>query len=146
MIAPRHLAALLPLVFALPAAAGEADAIQVESPHVRLMPAAATNSAAFMLLRNGASAQARLVAVASPVAERVELHDHLRDGDVMRMRRVDSVPIAANGQALLQPGGLHVMLIGLKRPLKDGEAVPLDLEFADGSHKRVSAPVQPIRP
>lgn len=137
---------LTALLTALPAHAGEADAVVADAPYVRLMPPAATTSAAFMILRNAGAAPARLLAASSPLAERVELHDHLRDGDVMRMRRVDSVAIPASGQVQLQPGGLHVMLIGLKRPLKEGENVPLTLEFADGSQKQVTAPIKPIRP
>lgn len=71
----------------------------------------------------------RLISASTPDAETVEIHDHIRDGDVMRMRRIDGVDIPAEGSAVLQPGGKHLMLIGLKIPLFEETVFPMTLVF-----------------
>jgi len=73
-----------------------------------------------------------------------ELHTHLHEGGVMKMRPVASIDVKAKGEALLQPGGLHVMLIDLKAPMKEGDIVPITLTLDDGSTKQVEAKV--VRP
>src|SRR3546814_7663300 len=77
----------------------------------------------------------------SPVAEHVEIHEHVMDGNAMRMRPVDGVPLPAGGMAELQPGGYHVMLIGLKHPLKQGEHFPLTLTFEKAGTVTIEVPV-----
>lgn len=73
-----------------------------------------------------------LVSASSPVAARAEVHENKMDGTVMRMREVASLPLPA-GQALaLEPGGYHLMLIGLKQPLQAGQHIPVQLRFARG--------------
>lgn len=130
--------------FAAPAWAD--SPITVENPYVRLMPPNMPNTGAFMVIKNHSNADRKLVKAESPVAQTVQLHNHIHDGNVMRMREVPSVDIKANGEAVLQPGSLHIMLIGLKQPLKEGERVPLTLNFDDGSSLKVEAPVQRIQP
>lgn len=134
---------LLALILAAPAwAGGAADAVQVLDPYVRQAPPGAMATAAFMVLKNTGSADTRLVRVANPASATTELHTHLNDGGVMRMRQVADIPVKAGGEAVLQPGGLHVMMIELKSPLKAGDSVPLTLTYADGSSKVVDAPVR----
>ncbi|TVO58669.1 copper chaperone PCu(A)C [Denitromonas halophila] len=145
---PLHLATAL-LALGLPAlapAAGMADSVAIEDAHVRQMPPAAPNTAAFLTVINTATTPIRLTGARSAVANTVELHDHIQDGDILRMRRIDGVDIPAGSRAALAPGGKHVMLIGLKQPLKGGTQVQLTLQFADGSEYALSAPVTPIRP
>ncbi|KAA3654704.1 MAG: copper chaperone PCu(A)C [Proteobacteria bacterium] len=142
LAAALALAALSPLTVA----AGMADGIAVEAAHVRLMPAAAPNSAAFLTVVNTAATPVRLVGARSELAQTVELHDHIRDGEIMRMRRIEGIDIAAGAQAVLAPGGKHVMLIGLKRPLVADSVAQITLIFADGSEHTINAPVTPIRP
>jgi copper(I)-binding protein len=64
----------------------------------------------------------------------------------MRMRQVERIEVPAAGRVELKPGGLHVMLIGLERPLQEDEVVPITLRFADGSEQTVDAPVRRIQP
>lgn len=87
-----------------------------------------------------ADAPVSLVGGASPVAERVELHTMAMDKGVMVMRRVNEIPVKPGQPVQLKPGGLHVMLIGLKSPLKAGESVPLTLQVreADGRIKELA--------
>lgn len=101
---------------------------------------------AFMQLASGADTS--LVGAASPVAKVVEIHEMAMDGGVMKMRAVQSIPVAAGKPVTLAPGGYHVMLMDLAQPLKEGDKVPLTLTFADKAGKKttqeVSATVRPL--
>jgi len=72
----------------------------------------------------------------------VELHTHINDNGVMRMRPVKDMPIPAGGTTELKPGGLHLMLMMLKKQLKAGEKMPITLIFEDGSKKEIQAEVR----
>ena len=72
----------------------------------------------------------RLVAVTTPVAERVELHDTtVDDQGVMQMRAVEALEIPLDGTVTLAPGGLHLMLFGLRHQLNEGDRFPIELRF-----------------
>ena len=121
-----------------------AEVVSVEAPYVRAVPPGQRNSAAFMGLNNAGDQDHALVSARSPVAEAVELHTHsMRDG-MMSMRPVERVDLPARDVVSLQPGGLHVMLIGLRQRLELGQEVPLTLVFEDGSERQLGAPVQKI--
>lgn len=107
------------------------------------MPAAGGNSAAYMTLVNSGGSADRLLSAATDVAATVELHESKMVDGVMQMNPVQGgIPVPANGQAELKPGGLHVMLIGLTRDLKDGETVKLTLTFEQAGTIEVEAPVR----
>jgi hypothetical protein len=99
-------------------------------------------SAAYMRLRNNGAVADRLLRAESDVAEAVELHTSEMQGEVMTMRPIEYVEVPANGQAELKPGGMHVMLIGLKRELKVGETVSLVLVFEKAGRISVQAEVR----
>ncbi|KAA5605073.1 copper chaperone PCu(A)C [Roseospira marina] len=84
--------------------------------------------AAFVTIRNDGAAD-RLIAADADVSRVVELHTHIMDGDVMRMRKVDAIDVPGGETTTLQPGGLHVMLIDLHAPLAEGQTFPLSLTF-----------------
>src|ERR1700754_3488725 len=107
------------------ASAQSAGKVSVETPWARA--SAGTTGAAYFTLKNQGDADDRLVAVSTPAAGKAELHTMTMEGDVMKMRPVDGIPVAAHGTAELKPGGLHVMLMELKAPLKQGESFPLTL-------------------
>jgi len=71
----------------------------------------------------------RLVGGSTPLAQRFELHTMAMKGDVMQMRQVDAIALPAGKAVKLEPGGLHVMFIGLKQPLAQGSKVPVTLKF-----------------
>ncbi len=100
-----------------------------------------STSAAYMVLRSRGGADT-LLGVATDVAEVVELHTVERDGDIMRMRPVTQIEVPAGGNTTLEPGGLHIMLIGLRRDLQAGENVRLTLTFANAGDVVVEAPVR----
>lgn len=83
----------------------------------------------------------RLVSVSSPVAKVVEIHTHEKDGDVLRMRKLPSLPLTQNEHAVFEPRGLHLMLYGLNVPLKEGEHFPLTLHFTHARPATVTAVV-----
>ena len=134
------------LLFSAGVLAAAADTVSVENPYVRLVPPSAQTTGAFMVIRNNGDKDVKVLKADNPVSTVTELHTHLNEGGVMKMRQVPAIDIKAKGEAVLQPGGLHVMLIDLKAPLKEGDVVPITLNFDDGSSKKVEAKVQKIVP
>lgn len=132
------------LAFSAGALAGAADAVVVQEPYVRLAPPNAPATGAFMVIRNNGDKDIKVLRADNPASKVTEIHTHLNDGGVMRMRPVAAIEIKARGEAVLKPGGLHVMLIDLKAPMREGDIVPITLTFDDGSSKQVEAKV--IRP
>lgn len=124
---PGPTVAALLLVAALPARAGEV--MTLERAWARATPPGTTVAAAYLVIDNRGSRSDRLLALSSPRAERAEVHATLRDGDVVRMRRVDPLHLGAGERLELRPGGTHIMLLGLRAPLAEGERVPLVLRF-----------------
>ena len=127
------------------AAASLADGVRVDDPYVRAVPPGQPNSASFMVLHNTGEKGGALTGASSPVAEVVELHTHTMEDGMMRMRKVEKIDLPAGEVVKLQPGGLHVMLIGLKQKLIPDEKVQLTLIFEDGSSKQVEAPVRKLQ-
>ncbi len=128
------------LLAALPAWAQ----VTVEHPWSRATPPGSKIGVGFMLLKNAGGVAERVVGAASPVAGRVEMHVTTREGDVMRMRQVESLEIPAGGSFELKPGGTHLMLMGLRRPLAQGERVPLTLKLENGGALQVELTVEPL--
>ncbi|HWL82592.1 MAG TPA: copper chaperone PCu(A)C [Roseomonas sp.] len=102
--------------------------IAIGHPWSRAAPAGVTG-AGFMTLRNTGSTPDRLVSAHAEIARTVEMHTNVQDGAVMRMRPVEAIEVAPGQEVKLAPGGLHLMLIGLKQPLNKGARVPLTLVF-----------------
>lgn len=132
------------LMLSAGALAGSADQVTVHEPYVRLAPPNAPATGAFMVIRNGGAKDVKVIKADNPVSKVTELHTHLNEGGVMKMRPVPDIPVKAGSEAVLKPGSLHVMLIDLKAPMKEGDVVPITLTFEDGSSKQVDAKV--IRP
>ena len=122
-------------------APAELGPLRIETPWTRAA-LEGRQGAGFLTIRNTGAVADRLVAATSPVSGRVELHTHIRDGDVMRMRPVEDIPVPANGSVTLQPGGLHLMLMGLNRPLVAGETIPVTLRFAGAGEVTIQLAVQ----
>ena len=99
------------------------------------------NTAAFLTIINDSDQPAVLVSASTSVAQRVELHNHIHEDGLMKMRQVSQIEIAAQSSQQLQPGGYHIMLFNVS-PLKDGSDVTLTLTFSDGKQYQVTAKVQ----
>jgi len=106
----------------------------------------AKNGAAYVTIMNHGMKADRLVGASSGVAAKVELHTHKNDAGVMRMRRISSVEVPAHGTAHLKPGGDHIMLMGLKTPLKAGERIALTLILESGQEIQLEAMVMKKAP
>lgn len=129
----------------MPLASLAHDGMHIEDAYLR--SAHPLTGAAFMALENHREVPCTLNAVASDVAERIELHTHEEDAGVMRMRRLeDGIAIPPGEMVLLDRGGDHVMLLGLTRPLNDGDVVRLELDFGDCGTEHVEAVVDSTRP
>ncbi len=136
---------LLAAMLAAPlAASGAGEALHIIDPYVRAVPASQEQTAAYMTLRNTGPKTVTLTQAASPAARAVELHTVMEEGGVKKMRPVAKIDVPAGGETQLKPGGLHIMLIGLKQPLAEGAKVALTLTFADGSRRELTAPVKAI--
>jgi copper(I)-binding protein len=129
------------LMISVGALAASADMVTVQEPYVRLAPPNAPATAAFMVLKNGGDKDVKVMKADNPASKLTELHTHINDNGVMKMRPVAAIEIKAKGETKLQPGGLHVMLINLKAPMKEGDVVPITLTIDDGSSKNVDAKV-----
>ena len=103
--------------------------IHIMKPWSRPLPAVSVNGAAYMTLVNKGNRPDRLLSVSTPAAGKAKLHNHTMEGGMMKMRPVGALEITPGDEAVLQPGGLHVMLLGLTEPLVDGKLFPLTLHF-----------------
>lgn len=103
--------------------------VSINQPWMRATPPGAKVAGGFMTVTNKGAQPDRLVGAASPVAARVELHVHMHEGGVMKMKQVPGFDIPANGQFVLKPGGAHLMFLDIKRPIKEGEKIPVTLKF-----------------
>jgi copper(I)-binding protein len=141
---PLAIAAALILI-AVPALAASAP-IQVTRAWSR--PAAqGGNGAGYAVITNRGGEADKLAAVSSPVAQRVELHESMiMNGQAMMHAHPGGLAIPAGGVATLKPGGWHMMLIGLKRPLKAGERFPATLTFAKAGKVQVEFTVRTTAP
>lgn len=135
-------AALAASLFALPALAMDAT-MHVEDAYARASGPSAKAGAIFMHLMNTGDTDDRLIAAASDAAQRVELHTHKEDANgVMRMLEIEGgIAVPSGGMAMLQRGGDHVMLMGLTRPLNDGDLVTLTLTFETAGEVTLEVPV-----
>jgi copper(I)-binding protein len=123
------------------AVAGSALAqVNVSSAWARSTVPGQGGTGAFMTLvsRDGG----KLIGAASPVAGVVELHEMAMENNVMKMRAIPSLDLPAGREVQLKPGGYHVMLLDLKRPLKVGEKVQIELRLETRDGKRVTQPVE----
>lgn len=116
-------------------------AISVSGAQARATVAGQRAGGGFLTLANQGPAD-RLVAASAPVAARVELHTMRMEGDVMRMRQIDAIELPAGATVELKPGGMHLMFMELKEPLKAGATVPLTLRFEKAGEVTVPMPVR----
>ena len=118
------------------------DAVSLSSVRARPIPAAGGTGGVFMTIHNTTATDDTLVSASSPVAQAVEIHETVEDNGMMRMRQlVDGLPVPAGAVVMLQPGGYHIMLIGVNAALDEGDTLPLTLVFAVAGEMTVEVPV-----
>lgn len=130
------------LIVALAFAASPALAqVSIDQPWIRATPPGAKVAGGFMTVVNKGALPDRLIGAASPVAERIELHVHVHEAGVMKMKQVPGLDIPADGRFVLKPGGAHLMFFDVKRPIKQGETIPVTLKFEKAGEMKVAYPV-----
>jgi copper(I)-binding protein len=117
-------------------------AITVTDAWARAGTASARTGAAYVTVTNTGRSPDRIIAASTPIAEKAELHSHAMDKGVMTMQAVQAVDIQAGKSVTFNPGGLHVMLIGLKQPLTQGSHFPLTLTLEKAGPVAVEVAVQ----
>lgn len=139
----RLLAIILTLMLAAPA---WADGIQVIDPYARTARPGAPTGAVYMVLENKGDTADRLLAAESPVAQIVQIHRHIEEDGVMRMRQLaNGIPLAPGDRHELARGGDHVMLMGLTGTLSDGDTIPLTLIFEKAGEITFDVPLDSAR-
>lgn len=142
----RSAALALATFGAFSAAAHAADvrigSISIQHPYARATAPGQPTGGAYVRLVNAGAAD-RLLSASADVSRSVELHEMKMENDVMRMRQVDGIAIPAGQTVELKPGGLHIMMMGLKAPLAAGASFPLTLRFEKAGEVTVQAVIEP---
>ena len=131
------------LLWGSPVAADVAAQVSIDRPFARSALQLQRNTTVYMEVTNH-GASAAIVSASSPAADVVELHTHIEDRGVLRMRRIPRIELPNGKPVDLRPGGLHVMLIGLRRDLNVGEQIAVTLQFSDGSQRDLKVPVHRV--
>lgn len=118
--------------------------LTIEHPYARATPPNAPTSAVFGKLINHSQTEHYIIAASSPSAGKVELHDMIKEGDVMKMRQVDKFTLPALGSLELKPGSFHIMLFDLQHPLTEGEEIIVHLTTQNGQAFSFTAPIKRI--
>lgn len=134
------LSLLVTLSTALPSTAGAAE-LQLTQGEVRVPMPGRTVTAGYFSLVNNSAAAVELVKASSSAFARVELHQHIKQGDVMRMVEVEAISVDPGATLVFQPGGLHLMLFEPQVALTVGDTVSVTLYFADNTTKELQLPL-----
>jgi copper(I)-binding protein len=114
----------------------------IKDPWIREVPPVSRNTAAFMTIINRGSAPDTLIEIKSSASEKAEIHMMVHEGGVMKMRRIRELTIGPNEEVRLKPGGIHIMLISLKKPLQAGRKVKIILIFRKTGKMTIEALVR----
>jgi len=116
--------------------------IVISGPFSRATLPNAPVAGGFLTLANTGAEDDRLVAASAPVARETQIHEMAMAGDVMKMRQLpEGIPLPAGETVVLQPGGLHLMFMGLEAALVEGETVPVTLLFEKAGEITIDMPV-----
>ncbi|MCI5049261.1 MAG: copper chaperone PCu(A)C [Rickettsiales bacterium] len=126
----RHFIAFIAL--SLISSIAHAETIDILEPWAKSTLVGADVGAAYFLIQNRGTTNRTLVSVSSPVSERVEIHTHVKEGDVMQMRQLGGLTIPPGAIIRAEPGSVHIMFIGLEKELRKDTAFPVTFGFQDG--------------
>lgn len=132
------------LSFGTTVAMAQSNAIKIEKPWTRATAPGAAVGGGFATIRNTGKTADRLLSASSPVSASMEMHQMAMVNDVMKMREVKALELPANSVIELKPGAYHLMFIGLKAPLKQGERVPVTLKFEKAGEVKVALSVESL--
>ena len=118
--------------------------VEIEGAYARASIPNVPNSAAFFVIKNNSDKDIAITSANSDVAEKNELHTHIKENKMMKMIKIEKLVVPAKSSLELKSGGDHVMLMGLKKELKVGDEISLELSFSDGDKKSIKVPVKDL--
>ena len=118
--------------------------IEIEEAYARASIPNVPNSAAFFVIKNNSDKDIAITSANSDIAEKNELHTHIEENKMMKMMKIEKLVVPAKSSLELKSGGDHVMLMGLKKELKVGDEISLELSFSDGDKKSIKVPVKDL--
>ncbi|HTW50978.1 MAG TPA: copper chaperone PCu(A)C [Stellaceae bacterium] len=124
------------------AALAQGNEVQITNAWARATPGGAQTAAAYVTVES--TAGDRLTGVSTPAAQKAEIHEMSMVGNVMKMRQVAGIDLPAGKAVTLKPGGYHIMLTGLAKPLQEGQTFPLTLDFAKAGARQITVSVEKI--
>jgi len=119
----------------------EPPQISISGAWSRATVAGQSSAAAYLRIANGGGGDDKLVKVSTPIGQ-ATLHSTTMDNGVMRMRPVEQLSVPAHSQVELKPGGMHIMILGVKRPLAAGSSFQLNLNFEHSGERTVTVAVR----
>ena len=118
--------------------------IEIDGAYARASIPNVPNSAAFFVIKNNSDKDIAITSANSDIAEKNELHTHIKENQMLKMMKIEKLVVPAKSSLELKSGGDHVMLIGLKKELKAGDEISLELSFSDGDKKSIKVPVKDL--
>ena len=118
--------------------------IEIDGAYARASIPNVPNSAAFFVIKNNSDKDIAITSANSDIAEKNELHTHIKENKMMKMMKIEKLVVPAKSSLELKSGGDHVMLMGLKKELKAGDEISLELSFSDGDKKSIKVPVKDL--
>ena len=118
--------------------------VEIDGAYARASIPNVPNSAAFFVIKNNSDKDIAITSANSDIAEKNELHTHIQENKMMKMMKIEKLVVPAKSSLELKSGGDHVMLMGLKKELKVGDEINLELSFSDGDKKSIKVPVKDL--
>lgn len=118
--------------------------IEIEGAYARASIPNVPSSAAFFVIKNNSDKDIAITSANSDIAEKNELHTHIKENQMLKMMKIEKLVVPAKSSLELKSGGDHVMLMGLKKELKAGDEISLELSFSDGDKKSIKVPVKDL--
>lgn len=121
-----------------------AGSLQVGHAYAPVSIGAGKTGAVYFVIVNETETPDRLISAKTPAARKAEVHNHLMQDGIMKMRKVDGLEIAPDHRVMFKPGGYHLMLFGLNEPLKEGASIEVELKFEKAGAMTLQVPVKPL--
>lgn len=118
--------------------------VEIDGAYARASIPNVPNSAAFFVIKNNSDKDIAITSANSDAAQKNELHTHIKENQMLKMMKIEKLVVPAKSSLELKSGGDHVMLIGLKKELKAGDEISLELSFSDGDKKSIKVPVKDL--
>ena len=118
--------------------------VEIDGAYARASIQNVPNSAAFFVIKNNSDKDIAITSANSDIAEKNELHTHIKENQMLKMMKIEKLVVPAKSSLELKSGGDHVMLMGLKKELKVGDEINLELSFSDGDKKSIKVHVKDL--